>query len=308
MQPVAAHGDLQDEVDDIRHSPRPRHAPRDRRRCNHWATRIPDDYVCYPRLPSLGYLEESRLIRRAQQGDIAARNIVWMHYARLTLSVVNQFRIPESSLADAIQEGQLGFVRAIERFDIERLNSFSTYAWYWIYQQIQRFVESRLFPIRLPAHLFPLYMRYRRELRHCHEPGDVGELHLRWFRDEPKQSPCLFRFIALVSAVPIHDIKPAEHPAVRDAEPDDSPDLNALCLELLQTLKPRDRYVLERRYGLNQQARANLREIAETLDLTRERVRQIQRVAEKRLRRRFRKVSYRFAERLGLADAPPEDE
>jgi RNA polymerase nonessential primary-like sigma factor len=307
MPPVADRGDLQDEVDDIRTSTRPRFVSKGRR-CNHWATRNPDDYVNYPRLPPLGYLEESRLIRRARQGDLAARNAVWLHCARLTLSVVNQFRIPETWLADAIQEGQLGFARAIERFDIERLNSFSTYAWYWIYQQIQRFVESRLYPIRLPAHLFPLYMRYRRELRLCVEPGDEARLRDRWSRDEPLQYSFLYRFRIRISTEPIHEVRPREHPAVLDAEPDDSPDHNALCLELLQTLKPRDRYVLERRYGLNQQARASLREIAETLGLTRERVRQIQWVAEKRLRKRFQKIRYRFAERLGLPDAPPEDE
>ena len=108
-------------------------------RYNHWRKRNPDEFVSYPKLNPLPYLKESRLIQLAQQGDIKARNEVWMHYARLVLSVVNRFSIPDRLLADAIQEGSLGIKRAIEKFEIERFHSFSTYAWRWIYQYIQRF-------------------------------------------------------------------------------------------------------------------------------------------------------------------------
>jgi RNA polymerase nonessential primary-like sigma factor len=311
MPPVATSGDLQDE--DSRSTERrlrSRLVRSDGRRSNHWATRNPDDYASYPRLEPLGYLVEARLFQHAQAGDIEARNTIWIHYARLTLSVVNRFRVPDDLLADAVQEGNLGFVRAIQKFDLSQLNSFSTYAWQWIYQHIQRFVECRALPFPIPAHLFSHYFRFRRELRLCHESGDEAKLHVRWTMDEPGRLRRLIRIHALVSAIAIYDVEPNDHPLSIDREPNDAPSPHELCQELLATLKQRDRRVLERRYGLNGLACESLREIGDDLKLTKERVRQIQRVAERRLRVSFRKLRYRFAETIGLpdADAPPEDE
>ncbi len=277
------------------------------RRLNHWAKLIPEDFVRYPRLEPLGYLAEARLIQRAQAGDLEARNEIWMHYARLVLAVINEFQCPDDLLPDAIQEGALGIKRAIEKFEIERLNSFSTYAWSWIRQHIQRFLATRTFTLYFPSHLFPDYLQYRRELQNCPLPGDAARLELRWSLRDDRLYRRILRIHALIAALPIHDVEPGNHPLTRDEEPDDSRPRAAICRELLNTLSPRDRDVLELRFGLSDGRERSLREIGEGLHITRERVRQLEKRAIQRLQQRALKLGYACATEL-TAEAESPDE
>jgi RNA polymerase sigma factor (sigma-70 family) len=260
------------------------------RRSNHWATRNPDDFVRYPRLEPLSYLIESKLIERAKAGDIEARNDVWMHYARLTLSVVNHFRIPDHLLPDAIQEGCIGLTRAIQKFEIERFNSFSTYAWRWIYQYVQRFLVDNVLPLRLPSYLFPEYMRFRRELRECKAPGDENALMARWHRKNPRLYARIIRVHSVIHMVPSHLLERRQHPCSHDEEFVEHPNWDSVCREALQTLHERERSILQKRYGLYGGKPMNLREIGDEMHLTRERIRQIQDKAEKKLRRRCDRI------------------
>lgn len=271
-------------------------------RGNHWANRNPDEFINYPRLQPLGYLTETRLIQRAQAGDIEARNQVWVHFARLTLAVVNEFHFPDDVLADAVQEGCIGIKRAIEKFDIERLNSFSTYAWPWIQQCIQRFLASKGFTHHLPAHLFQDYLKYRRELRDCHEPEAAAELDRRWRLRDERRYLQLRRLHALILAGPIQDVAPSQHPSIRDEQPEDSRPLPEVCRELLAQLNPRDRKVIELRFGLRDGHEHTLKEIGDHLGRTRERVRQLEARALKKLRKLARNLRDDYATEL------PDDE
>ncbi len=280
--------------------PRPARAGRH----NHWATRNPDHYIDYPRLQPLGYLAEIRLIQRAQAGDIDARNDLWIHFARLVLSVVNGFHLTEDVLADAVQEGCIGIKRAIEKFDIERLNSFSSYAWPWIHQHIQRFLATKGFTHYFPPHLFQDYIKYRRELQNCPLPGDAARLESRWRMLDEHRYLRLRRIHALLDARPIHDVDPSEHPLVRDVEPDDSRPLPEVCSELLAKLPSRDREILELRFGFKGGREHSLREIGELYHLTKERIRQIEERALERLRELARHHHLDYATDLPDDEAP----
>lgn len=260
--------------------------PRCRRgskRRNYWRTRRPQDYVTYPELVPLTYLQEVRLIERAQTGDVSARNQVWLHYARLTLAVINEFRVPEPMLADAIQEGCTALVRAIERFEIERYIAFSTYAWYWIYQAIQRFLSKHQTLVRIPNHLWRDLGRYHADQFRRQTTAEVDRPS-PWADDPPLEEQ-LRHCYRLTCLVPWHDVPTQQHRSYRDTTAE-TPDWEAICRTALHTLRERERMILTRRYGLFGTATATLKEIADDLGLSRERVRQVQAKAERKLARR----------------------
>jgi RNA polymerase sigma factor (sigma-70 family) len=256
--------------------------PRSNRR-NYWCNRNPEDFVNYPKLEPLPYLKESHLIRAAQAGDIDARNEVWMHYARLVLSVINEFHVPEHLLADSIQEGVMALAKAIEKFEVERLNSFSTYAWHWICNGIQRFLVRNLFPLRFPDYLFDDYMRFLRELRKCVEPGDEAGCRARWHGLDRRLYVRMMLIHAAVHPLALPDADARSHPKVFDVLQQGELELTAICHEAVHSLKRRDRAIISMRYGLFGGRAMTLAEIGHKLKLTRERIRQLQVEAEARL-------------------------
>jgi RNA polymerase sigma factor (sigma-70 family) len=241
-------------------------------------------------LEPLPYLKESRLIQAAQEGDIAARNEVWMHYARLVLSVVNSFRIPESMLADAIQEGAIGLHKAIKKFEIERYNSFSTYAWPWVYQYVQRFLVSNLFSPRIPSYLFRDYMRFQRELRCCIEPGDEAALFSKWRNINRKLYKRIIQIHNANNAMPLQFLGAASHPEVFDRNEQDEVDRKAICHEAIRSLENRDQKIINMRYGMSGEPEMTLKRVGQELGLTRERIRQLQVQAEALLETRLHRI------------------
>lgn len=259
---------------------------------NHWRTRNPDEILSYPRLEPLPYLKESKLIQLAQQGDISARNQVWMHYARLVFSVVNRFHVPDRLLADAVQEGSLGIKRAIEKFQIERFHSFSTYAWRWIYQYIQRFLVENLLPVRIPSNLFNDYMHFRRDLRDCREPGEETSLCGKWCESNPSLYHRVILLHAIFQPTPLHHLNATLHPSEFDFVEHVEVDWAGICLDALTVLHERERSIIQKRYGLFGERAMTLEEIGGEFNLTRERIRQIQEKAERRLRRRLKSIRF----------------
>jgi RNA polymerase primary sigma factor len=290
------------DTDDAR-SPRirKRNKLRSKRRFNHWAHRDPDEYVTYPRLPSLGYLEETRLIHIAQQGDQNARNLIWCHYARLAFSVANYFRIPDHLLPDAVQEGSLAIIKAIEKFEIEQYHSFSTYAWMWIYQNIQRFIIRSVFLVRPPDYLYPLYAQFRREIKNAVKPGQEADIWATWRSRNPKKFRLIIRFAVAAELRSISSLKSSECPAESWFFPDDSPPLRFLCERAMAVLNSRDRYIISCRYGFHDDRGVTLQELGQSFDLTRERIRQIQEDAHTQIRKELHK----FRDLIPLAE---EDE
>jgi RNA polymerase sigma factor (sigma-70 family) len=255
------------------------------KRTNHWGTRAPNEFVRYPKSGELPYLHEARLVRRARAGDVGARNTLWVRHLRLVLSVANEFRIPEVLLPDALQEGALGILKAIERFEVERFTSFSTYAWRWVYQCIQRFLVANLFPVRLPSYLFPHYLRFRRELLAAGTPEGERRVYARWRATHRKYYQRLLLTHAVTGAVPVHRLDRAAEPAAGYETPLDDTDWKGLVASGLCVLDDRERAVIALRYGLSGEPALSLEAVGKQFGLTRERVRQIQHKAQARMRR-----------------------
>jgi RNA polymerase sigma factor (sigma-70 family) len=258
------------------------------KRANHFAKHPPERFVRYPKSKPLLYSVESRLVRLAQAGDEDARNRLWVQHLRLVLSVVNDFRIPEALLSDAIQEGALGIKRAIEKFEVERYNSFSTYAWRWVYQYIQRFLVGDLFLARLPSYIFPDYMRFRKELNAAGTPDDERRVYDRWRAADRKTYHRVLLVHAMTEVVPSHLLERADQPPAPDEEEPEKTDWKGLVADSLRVLHDRERDVIVLRYGLSGEPAMSLKEVGKRYGLTRERIRQIQEKAEQRLYRHLK--------------------
>ncbi len=196
------------------------------------------------------------------------------------MTVVNAFPVPEHLLADAIQEGTFGLVKAIEGFEVERFNSFSTYAFPCIYQSIQQFLFDNSLPLRVPSNLFPEYLRFRRERRECVQEGGEAALRRLWESRDEGLYLRIMRILAIEQPVAVHRLDHRRHPCASDdpVEVDGQP--IALCREALKKLRTRDLAVLQLRYGLTGKPAMSLRAIGERMRISKERVRQIQVRAE----------------------------
>jgi RNA polymerase nonessential primary-like sigma factor len=252
---------------------------------NHWAGTAPNFAAQFPRLPPLSYLQMSRLVRAAQAGDLDAGRTVWLHFARMTYAVINRFHVPRELFDDCLQSGAIGIARAIQKFDLSLLNDFSTYAWLWIRQSIQRELSTNCFDGYTPAHLYAEYAAFRKQSR----SADSRELWFAWFSEQWSTDKDRFRAMRQIQSLVDARRFGLRPPRVIDSSDDpyrgaERADLIALIRGSLQRLKPRERDVLVRRYGLHGQPEQTLEEVGQDYGLTRERVRQIEAVAEQRMR------------------------
>ena len=245
----------------------------------------------------LSATEEKTLARRVKQGDFEARQRMIEHNLRLVVNIAKHYINRGLPLLDLIEEGNLGLIHALDKFDPERGFRFSTYATWWIRQNIERAIMNQSRTIRLPVHVIKelnVYLRALRflEARSTKEPKPEDVAHLLGKPvEEVRRILKLNERMASLDA-PL-DIDPLL--SIGESIPDEnnlSPDEMLEQSEILEhmqdwlaQLNDKQRWVIERRYGLNGQEIGTLEELAETMALTRERVRQIQLEALNCLRR-----------------------
>ena len=248
------------------------------------------------RVPLLSAEEEAALARAAQAGDEDARRRLSEANLRLVVSVAKRYAGRGLPFLDLIQEGNLGLMKAAEKFEPDRGFKFSTYATWWIRQAITRAIADQARTIRIPVHMVETINKVIRvsrqllqELGHDPSPEEIAE--------EMNMPVDKVREILKIAQEPVSletPIGEEEDSHLGDFIPDDDAPVPAEAAsqtllkeqlaDVLKTLTPREEKVLRLRFGLEDGRPRTLEEVGKEFNVTRERIRQIEAKALRKLR------------------------
>jgi len=257
--------------------------------------------------PLLTVEEEQHYSSCAQQGNFEARQIMIERNLRLVVSIAKGYLNRGVPLLDLIEEGNLGLMHAISKFEPQRGFRFSTYATWWIRQSVERAIMNQARTVRLPVHVIRELNQILRAKRHLEKNAsyidgsserreasveDIAHLTGKTVEEVTDILSFSERIASLDAPLELDpgssllDFLSDEQSQVPEAKIQQR-ELERLMRAWLARLPDKHRHVVERRFGLGNVEPATLEEVADEMELTRERVRQIQQEAMTRLKRYF---------------------
>jgi len=261
-------------------------------------------------LPLLTVAEEAELARRIKRGDTQARERMIRANLRLVIKIARDYENLGLPLLDLINEGNIGLMKAVERFDPKKGGKFSTYGSYWIKQSIKRALANQSKVIRLPVHVQERLFKMRRvqhkwqevygrnpERQELSQELGLGDMIVRRMEQACISINSLDAPLGDDDSTRLADVVMDEGMPTAFDEVDQKM-MHALVTGMLGSLNQRELLIIQERFGLDGGPGRTLEEIASRFGLTRERIRQLQNIALNKLRRQFERLDARCEQPL----------